>query len=694
MGSSQAGLAPAFDAFRKGLHERGWIENQNIAIEYRWAGDSTDRLPELAAELARLKVDIIIGSTPGVGAAQQATPRIPIIMYIADDAVKQGSVANLARPSGNITGMAERCLDDIAKRQALFGCEGRTFGVHPLRTWRERTSRRLICDFHNPRRSSPPGRGAEAFGKAQRPSLRRERPRCGRAQTGLSKERRTIVFTMKWHPMRMITLMLAFLGVMAQSANADAVRDGPKVGQWKTWVLASGKEIQVPAPPPETSDQTKAELAELRQLQKERSPSANTAIQYYNAVPATQRWHDLAHTIARAEKQSLNRQAWMASILHTALHDAVIVTWAAKYQFNRKPPSQMASDLTVVVPITGEVSAPEPSYPSEHAAIAGTAIGILTAYFPKEAANLKAAAAELGQTRLLMGANYRSDIDALQRVLVNTPSGAQIPLGQIAGISLKTGPGMIRDENGRLSGYVYVDVSGRDIGGYVTDAKKVVTEKVSVPAGYQLVWSGQYEAMERVKERLKIVLPITLFIVFLLLYFNTKSTVKTFIILLAVPFSAIGAIWFLYLLNYNMSIAVWVGLIALLGVDAETAVFMLLYLDLAYHEAISKGRMNTWDDLREAIVVGAVKRLRPKVMTVACMLFGLLPIMWSVGSGGDVMKRIAAPMIGGIITSFLMELIIYPPVFAIWKWNLEVKPRLKQQGPKPLEPNLQEPVHA
>jgi Cu(I)/Ag(I) efflux system membrane protein CusA/SilA len=291
--------------------------------------------------------------------------------------------------------------------------------------------------------------------------------------------------------------------------------------------------------------------------------------------------------------------------------------------------------------------------------------------------------------------DYRSDIDALQRVLVNTPSGAQIPLGQIADISLKTGPGMIRDENGRLSGYVYVDVSGRDIGSYVTEAKKIVSEKVSVPAGYQLVWSGQYESMERVKERLKIVVPITLFIVFLLLYFNTKSTVKTFIILLAVPFSAIGAIWFLYLLNYNMSIAVWVGLIALLGVDAETAVFMLLYLDLAYHDAISKGRMNSWDDLREAIVVGAVKRLRPKVMTVACMLFGLLPIMWSVGAGGDVMKRIAAPMIGGIITSFLMELIIYPPVFAIWKWNFEVKPTLKQPGPKQLEPgNIGEPVHA
>ncbi len=282
--------------------------------------------------------------------------------------------------------------------------------------------------------------------------------------------------------------------------------------------------------------------------------------------------------------------------------------------------------------------------------------------------------------------DYRTDIDKLQRVLVTTPTGAQIPLGQLGNITLKTGPGMIKDENGRLAGYVYVDVSGRDVGSYVAAAKSAVRQKVSVPAGYQLIWSGQYESMERVKERLKIVLPITLFVVFLLLYFNTKSTVKTFIILLAVPFSAIGAIWFLYLLNYNMSIAVWVGLIALLGVDAETAVFMLLYLDLAYHDAITKGQMQSWDDLREAIVVGAVKRLRPKVMTVACMLFGLLPIMWSVGAGGDVMKRIAAPLIGGIITSFLMELIIYPPIFAIWKWNFEVKPRLKKERPRQLRP--------
>jgi Cu(I)/Ag(I) efflux system membrane protein CusA/SilA len=236
-----------------------------------------------------------------------------------------------------------------------------------------------------------------------------------------------------------------------------------------------------------------------------------------------------------------------------------------------------------------------------------------------------------------------------------------------------SGPGMIRDENGRLSGYVYVDVSGRDIGSYVRDAKEAVLKNASIPAGYELVWSGQYEYMERVKDRLKVVIPITLFVVFLLLYFNTGSMAKTFIILLAVPFSAIGAVWLLYLLGYNMSIAVWVGLIALLGVDAETAVFMLLYLDLAYDDARRKGQMRSWDDLRESIVNGAVKRLRPKVMTVATMLFGLLPILWSVGTGADVMKRIAAPMVGGIITSFLMELVVYPPIFAIWKWNWEVK---------------------
>lgn len=276
--------------------------------------------------------------------------------------------------------------------------------------------------------------------------------------------------------------------------------------------------------------------------------------------------------------------------------------------------------------------------------------------------------------------DYRSDIGSLERVLVSTPSGAQVPLGEIADIRMKAGPGMIRDENGRLCGYVYIDVAGRDIGGYVDDAKRAVADHVKIPTGYELEWSGQYELMQRVGQRLKLVVPFTLFIVFLLLYLNTGSIAKTMIILLAVPFSGIGAVWLLYLLHYNMSIAVWVGLIALLGVDAETAVFMLLYLDLAYHEALQTTGIHSWDDLRIAITHGAVQRLRPKVMTVACMLFGLLPILWSTGTGADVMKRIAAPMLGGIITSFLMELLVYPPIFALWKWHWEVKPSLRRQA--------------
>jgi Cu(I)/Ag(I) efflux system membrane protein CusA/SilA len=259
---------------------------------------------------------------------------------------------------------------------------------------------------------------------------------------------------------------------------------------------------------------------------------------------------------------------------------------------------------------------------------------------------------------------------------------AHIPITELAEISLKAGPSMIRDENGRLSGYVYVDLdtSKRDIGSYVADAKRVVKANVKLPAGYQLIWSGQFEFMERVKERLIIVVPITIFLIFLLLYFNTRSVTKTMIIFLAVPFSAVGAIWFLYLLNYNTSIAVWVGLIALMGVDAETGMFMLLYLDLAYKDAEQKGKMKNWDDLREAIVEGAVKRLRPKVMTVGVMFMGLIPIMWSTGAGADTMKRIAAPMIGGIFTSFIMELGVYPAIYAIWKWNFGLKRQLARTG--------------
>ncbi|MBI1983694.1 MAG: efflux RND transporter permease subunit, partial [Acidobacteria bacterium] len=278
--------------------------------------------------------------------------------------------------------------------------------------------------------------------------------------------------------------------------------------------------------------------------------------------------------------------------------------------------------------------------------------------------------------------DFRSDIDQLGRVLVATPSGAQIPMRQLADIRLVEGPGMIRDENGLLSGYVYVDVAGRDLGGYVEEARRAVREKVesNLPTGYSLAWSGQYEYLQRVRERLTFVLPLTIFIIFVLLYLNTKSVVKTMIVFLAVPFSAVGAVWLLHWLGYNMSIAVWVGLIALMGVDAETGVFMLLYLDLAYAEWKKAGRLTGWEGLKDAILHGAVKRVRPKVMTVACMFTGLFPIMWSTGTGADVMKRIAAPMIGGIFTSFLMELVVYPAIYAIWKWHFEVKPALKAAG--------------
>jgi Cu(I)/Ag(I) efflux system membrane protein CusA/SilA len=261
----------------------------------------------------------------------------------------------------------------------------------------------------------------------------------------------------------------------------------------------------------------------------------------------------------------------------------------------------------------------------------------------------------------------RSDLETLRRVLVATADGAQIPLAELAELSVSTAPPSIHDENGQIAGYVFVDVAGRDLGGYVAEAKRTVGERVELPPGYHLEWAGQFQYFERAKSRLSIVVPATIFIIFLLLYVNTGSIAKTMIILLAVPFSAVGAIWLLWLLDYNLSIAVWVGLIALLGVDAETGVFMLLYLDLAFEERRKQGRLRSQDDLREAIIEGAVQRLRPKVMTVGVMFLGLLPILWSHGTGADVMKRIAAPMVGGIFTSFLMELLVYPAIYSIWR---------------------------
>lgn len=267
----------------------------------------------------------------------------------------------------------------------------------------------------------------------------------------------------------------------------------------------------------------------------------------------------------------------------------------------------------------------------------------------------------------------RDDIEKLKRVLVPTASGQHIPLVQLADIRLSSGPSMIRNENGMMAGYVYVDVASRDIGSYVNEAKKLVAAQLKMPSGYGLLWSGQYENMIRVRDRLKIVLPLTLFIIVILLHLNTKSWIKTGIVLLAVPFSLIGAIWLMALLGYNLSIAVWVGMIALMGLDAETGVFMLLFLDLSYEDAVRKGKMRTEKDLEDAVIHGAVKRVRPKMMTVMTSLIGLLPIMWSVGTGADMMKRVAAPMVGGLTTSFILELLIYPVIYAHWKWHIEMK---------------------
>jgi Cu(I)/Ag(I) efflux system membrane protein CusA/SilA len=277
----------------------------------------------------------------------------------------------------------------------------------------------------------------------------------------------------------------------------------------------------------------------------------------------------------------------------------------------------------------------------------------------------------LGQERYRVNVRYlrdfRSDLGALGRIPVPAAGQRQAQLSDLAQIRVATGPAMIRNENGLLTGYVYVDVAGRDPGTYVGEANRLLRGRLKLPPGYSISWSGQYEAMERVKERLKVVVPVTLMLICILLYINTGSVAKATIVLLAVPFSAVGAIWFLYAAGYNMSVAVWVGLIAMLGIDAETGVFMLLYLDLAYEEAKRENRLRSLGDLHEAIVHGAAKRLRPKFMTFATTCIGLFPIMWATGTGSDVMKRIAAPMVGGIFTSFVLELLVYPAIYEVWR---------------------------
>lgn len=263
--------------------------------------------------------------------------------------------------------------------------------------------------------------------------------------------------------------------------------------------------------------------------------------------------------------------------------------------------------------------------------------------------------------------DYRQNVEALKRVLVPLPAGGQIPLAELTDLEIKKGPPAIKSENARPNAWVYIDIKDIDVGTYVENAQEIISEQITIPAGYSIIWSGQYEYMERSSKRLMMVVPVTLLLVIVLLYMSTKSALKTSIILLALPFSMVGSIWFLYMADYNISVAVWVGIIALLGISAETGVVMLLYLDIAYDKFKKQGLLNSLSDLREAIFEGAVKRIRPKMMTVMTTMLGLLPILIGVGIGSDVMKRIAAPMVGGIITSFIMELTLFPAIFYIVK---------------------------
>jgi len=261
----------------------------------------------------------------------------------------------------------------------------------------------------------------------------------------------------------------------------------------------------------------------------------------------------------------------------------------------------------------------------------------------------------------------RDDPGTLEEVLVATPTGAQVPLGQLAELEIRTGPPGIKTEGARPNAWVYVDLTTRNVGGWVERAKREVAAEVELPPGYSIFWSGQYEYMQRARARLLLIVPITLFVIFLILYFHTKSLIKTAIVLVAVPFALVGSIWLMDWLGYNWSVAVWVGVIALAGLAAETGVVMLLYLDLAYESWKAKGKMATYSDLREAVDHGAVQRIRPKTMAVVTTFIALVPILWSTGTGADVMRRIAAPMVGGLITSFVGELIVFPAIYFVWR---------------------------
>ncbi|MFO3163048.1 CusA/CzcA family heavy metal efflux RND transporter, partial [Legionella pneumophila serogroup 1] len=267
----------------------------------------------------------------------------------------------------------------------------------------------------------------------------------------------------------------------------------------------------------------------------------------------------------------------------------------------------------------------------------------------------------------------RDDPDKLNRILVKTPSGAEVPIAQLVTLTFRSGPAMVRDENGMLAGYVFIDISGRDIGGYVEELKQAVKVKVKLPPGYTLAWSGQYEFMQRVYERLKIFVPLTLAIIFVLFYFTFRTITETLMVMLGVPFALFGGFLLLYVLGYNMSIAVWVGMIALAGVAAETSAVMLAYLDSDYHEQKEKGGLRTLSDLIQMVQQCAVSRIRPMAMAGLANIIGLLPVMWATGIGADVMKRLAAPMVGGVFSALLLTLIVIPVVYVMWRGQMDLK---------------------
>jgi Cu(I)/Ag(I) efflux system membrane protein CusA/SilA len=261
----------------------------------------------------------------------------------------------------------------------------------------------------------------------------------------------------------------------------------------------------------------------------------------------------------------------------------------------------------------------------------------------------------------------RDDPEAIRDALVSTPSGAQVRLGEVAHVGFERGATLIKSEDAALNNIVYVDVRNRDVGSYVREAKQLLEQRLALPAGYSLEWSGQFEAMERAGRKLRFVVPVTLLIIFLLLYWNFGSVTESALVMLSLPFALVGGVWFMWLLGYNTSVATAVGFIALAGVAAETGVVMLIYLDQAYEERRGRNMLRGRSDVDAAVELGAVERVRPKMMTVMAIMAGLVPILWGHGAGSDVMKRIAAPMVGGMVTSTLLTLVVIPAIYSLWR---------------------------